>query len=202
MPDFSIEKKINGNVAGVDEAGRGSWAGPVVAAAVIFEKESNYQFIKRINDSKKLSAKTRNALYIDIVRFAFVGIGQATVKEIDSLNILKATHLAMRRAVEELSKIPNVALVDGNSSPCLDLPTKLIIKGDSISTSIAAASIVAKVSRDQEMVKQAKYFPAYGFDSHKGYGTKMHMHALEKFGPSQIHRKSFRPVKNYYANIC
>ena len=107
----------------------------------------------------------------------------------------------MRRAVEELSKIPNVALVDGNSSPCLDLPTKLI-KGDSISTSIAAASIVAKVSRDQEMVKQAKYFPAYGFDSHKGYGTKMHMHALEKFGPSQIHRKSFRPVKNYYANIC
>tara|TARA_B100000686_G_scaffold354767_1_gene467070 strand:+ start:1108 stop:1716 length:609 start_codon:yes stop_codon:yes gene_type:complete len=197
MPDFSLEDKTFGIVAGIDEAGRGSWAGPVYAAAVVLDRQYNYEFSHKINDSKKLSPRVRKILFHSIITFSSVGVGQASVKEIDSMNILQATHLAMRRALRSLPETPRIALVDGNSSPCFDIETTLVTKGDSISMSIAAASIVAKVSRDNEMVRWANQYPGYGFETHKGYGTKNHMLAIKKLGPSAIHRQSFKPIKKY-----
>lgn len=176
-------------VCGVDEAGRGPLAGPVFAAAVILPQGL---VIEGIDDSKKLSEKKREALYCEIKSLALAfNVAFATEKEIDEVNILNATFLAMKRAVDGLILQPNLVLIDGNRAPDIGLPTKTIIKGDSLSVSIAAASILAKVERDRLMKKLSEKYPSYGFEKHKGYGTKLHVEAIKKYGPAEIHRKSF-----------
>lgn len=176
-------------VCGVDEAGRGPLAGPVYAAAVILPPGL---VIEGVNDSKKLSEKKREALFPIICEQALAfGIGYATVEEIDTYNILQATYMAMRRAVEALPVPADYALIDGNCMPPLSIPGETIIKGDALSMSIAAASILAKVSRDRVMLEAAKEYPQYGFEKHKGYGTAAHMQALREWGPCPLHRKSF-----------
>lgn len=182
-------------VCGVDEAGRGPLAGPVCAAAVILPRDLE---IEGLNDSKKLSDKRRRALY-DIITEQAVAYGIAMVdeKKIDEINILQATFLAMRQAVEQLSVRPSLALVDGNREPDFDgIPVQTIIKGDSLSANIAAASILAKVTRDRFMEEQDANYPQYGFAIHKGYGTQAHYAALREFGPCPIHRLTF--LKKFY----
>jgi ribonuclease HII len=181
-----------GWLAGVDEAGRGPLAGPVVAAAVILLKPET---LAGINDSKKLSAKCREELYVRIARSAIVGIGSADEKQIDELNIYEATRLAMKKAVLNLSHTPASLLIDGPMRLDLELEQKGVIQGDGKSASIAAASIVAKVFRDHWMRKIHELYPAYGFHKHKGYGTAEHMQALKEKGPSPVHRNSFAPVR-------
>lgn len=183
-------------ICGIDEAGRGPLAGPVYAAAVIFSKDA---VIPEINDSKKLSEKKREALFDVIIDKAEAYcIATATVEEIEELNILNATMLAMKRACEGLSKKADFALIDGNKTPNLEIPTYALVKGDSLSQSIAAASILAKVSRDRMMVEADKKYPLYKFAKHKGYGTKLHMDLIREYGPCEIHRPSFlkKIVKN------
>lgn len=176
-------------VCGIDEAGRGPLAGPVYAAAVILKKG---QTIEGVNDSKKLSEKKREALYNKIIDECLAyAIGVADEKEIDEINILQATFLAMKRAVDGLSIKPDCALVDGNQIPPLDCSVTTVIKGDSKSESIAAASILAKVARDRYMLEMAQKYPQYCFEKHKGYGTKLHYEMIEKHGICDIHRKSF-----------
>lgn len=176
-------------ICGVDEAGRGPLAGPVYAAAVILEKG---QTIEGVNDSKKLSEKKRELLFDKIINECKdYSIGTASEKEIDELNILQATFLAMKRAVDGLSIKPDCALVDGNQIPNLDCDVTTVVKGDAKSESIAAASILAKVSRDRYMLEMAEKYPQYGFEKHKGYGTKLHYEMIEKYGICDIHRKSF-----------
>lgn len=176
-------------VCGVDEAGRGPLAGPVCAAAVILH---NNQIIEGVNDSKKLSEKKREELFDVIKEQALAySIAFATVEEIEEINILNATMLAMKRAVEGLKVKADYALIDGNRLPPINIPCEYVIKGDAKSMSIAAASILAKVSRDRLCYKYADKYPQYGFDKHKGYGTKLHKEALLKFGPCEIHRMSF-----------
>lgn len=176
-------------VCGIDEAGRGPLAGPVYAAAVILKKG---QTIEGVNDSKKLSEKKREALYNKIIDECLAyAIGVADEKEIDEINILQATFLAMKRAVDGLSVKPDCALVDGNQIPPLDCSVTTVIKGDSKSESIAAASILAKVERDRYMLEMAQKYPQYCFEKHKGYGTKLHYEMIEKHGICDIHRKSF-----------
>lgn len=185
-------KTENQWVAGIDEAGRGPLAGPVVAAAVILNPEIT---IKGLNDSKLLTEKQREALYKQIQENVIAwGIGRAEVTEIDQLNILQATFLAMQRAVAALKVAPYLALIDGNKSPKLPCETRAIIKGDQTEPAISAASILAKVTRDREMLLLDKQFPGYGFAQHKGYPTKDHFAALEKLGPCAIHRRSYAPV--------
>ena len=176
-------------VCGIDEAGRGPLAGPVYAAAVILPAGCD---IPGLNDSKKLTEAKREALF-DVIcdRAVAFGIGSADEKEIDAVNILQATYLAMRRAVEALPVPCDFAMVDGNRMPPLPVPGRTIVKGDAQSASIAAASILAKVSRDRLMLQYARQYPAYGFEKHKGYGTKDHYAALEAHGPCPIHRLSF-----------
>ncbi len=184
------------HVCGVDEAGRGPLAGPVCAAAVILPPNAE---IDGLNDSKKLTAKRREALY-DVILSQAVAYGIAMVDEktIDEINILQATFLAMRQAVEQLSVTPELALVDGNREPDFgSIPVKTIIKGDSLSANIAAASILAKVTRDRFMMEQDQIYPQYGFAVHKGYGTQAHYAALRTYGACPIHRKSF--LKKFYA---
>lgn len=184
------------HVCGVDEAGRGPLAGPVCAAAVILPPNAE---IDGLNDSKKLTAKRREALY-DVILSQAVAYGIAMVDEktIDEINILQATFLAMRQAVEQLSMTPELALVDGNREPDFgSIPVKTIIKGDSLSANIAAASILAKVTRDRFMMEQDQIYPQYGFAVHKGYGTQAHYAALRTYGACPIHRKSF--LKKFYA---
>lgn len=190
---LTYEKEANSEgydiVCGIDEAGRGPLAGPVFAAAVVLKKGA---LIDGVNDSKKLTAKKREVLFDVIVeQAADYCIASADEKEIDGVNILNATFLAMRRAVEGLKQRPARALVDGNRDPLLRIPTKTIIKGDSLSLSIAAASILAKVSRDRVMEEYAKIYPQYQFQKHKGYGTKLHIELLREYGPCPIHRLSF-----------
>lgn len=188
---YEREAQNNGYsvVCGVDEAGRGPLAGPVFAAAVILPQGLD---IEDIDDSKKLSEKKREALYDEIKSLAVAfNVAFATEKEIDEVNILNATFLAMKRAVDGLSLRPDLVLVDGNRVPALGLPTKTIIKGDSLSVSIAAASILAKVERDRLMKKLSEKYPDYGLERHKGYGTKMHVEAIKRYGPAEVHRKSF-----------
>lgn len=176
-------------ICGVDEAGRGPLAGPVYAAAVVLEKG---QTIEGVNDSKKLSEKKRELLFDKIINECKdYSIGTASEKEIDELNILQATFLAMKRAVDGLSIKPDCALVDGNQIPNLDCDVTTVVKGDAKSESIAAASILAKVSRDRYMLEMAEKYPQYGFEKHKGYGTKLHYEMIEKYGICDIHRKSF-----------
>lgn len=188
---YENEKYNNGYniICGVDEAGRGPLAGPVYAAAVVLKRG---QTIEGVNDSKKLSEKKRELLFDKIIaQCEDYSIGTASEKEIDEINILQATFLAMKRAVEGLSLIPDCALVDGNQVPPLNCDVETVIKGDSKSESIAAASILAKVSRDRYMLEMAEKYPQYGFEKHKGYGTKLHYEMIEKYGICEIHRKSF-----------
>jgi ribonuclease HII len=182
-----------GRVAGVDEAGRGPLAGPVVAAAVILHPGRP---IEGLQDSKKLSAARRDALYEQICERAMAwATGSASVAEIDSLNILQATMLAMQRAVAGLDPAAEHALIDGNRCPDLACPVRAIVRGDSRVAAISAASILAKVTRDREMLALDKDYPGYGFASHKGYPSKAHLDALERLGVLPVHRRSFAPVR-------
>jgi ribonuclease HII len=191
-PDFSLELSLSGIVAGVDEAGRGPWAGPVVAAAVILD----YKHVPAgINDSKKLSAAKRDKLYDLIMASYQTGVGLATVEEIDAINILEATKLAMRRAIEQLPKVPDIALVDGNRAPSLPCKVQTVIGGDAKSLSIAAASIIAKVTRDRIMQQLATDFPGYGWERNAGYGTSQHQKGLAELGVTPHHRRSFAPIR-------
>ena len=185
-------------IAGVDEVGRGPLAGAVVAAAVILDPQNP---IAGLTDSKKLSEKKRDALFDEIKEKALAwAIGRAEVEEIDAINILQASMLAMKRAVEQLSPAAEYALVDGNRVPELPCPCEPIIKGDLTEPAISAASILAKVTRDREMVLLDQQYPGYGLAKHKGYPTKDHMEALAALGPSEIHRRSFGPVKQHLAD--
>ena len=193
MPDFSIEKqKIDSGfkyVCGIDEAGRGPLCGPVVAAACILPVDVD---IPKLNDSKKLSPKVRMELFELIKEKAIAySIGYGDVEEIDRINILEATLLAMRRAVEGLEIKPDYLLVDGNIFRDFDVPGESVIKGDAVSSTIAAASILAKVTRDLLCDELDALYPEYGIKNHKGYGTKVHIEALKKYGPAPIHRKQF-----------
>lgn len=181
-------------IAGIDEAGRGPLAGPVCAAAVILPEGL---VIEGLNDSKKLSDKKRRALY-DIIINQVVAYGIALVDEktVDEINILQATFLAMRQAAEQLTVQPALALVDGNRAPGLRVPVQTVVKGDSLSANIAAASILAKVTRDRLMERLDAEYPQYGFAVHKGYGTKAHYAALREYGPCPIHRMTF--LKKFY----
>lgn len=191
--DYSYEKlaaaKGYKSICGIDEAGRGPLAGPVYAAAVILPLDLE---IDGLNDSKKLSEKKREALFDIICEKAIsYSIGIATEEEIDEINILNATFLAMRRAVDGLHIKPDYALIDGNQHPGLSIDDETVVKGDGKSMSIAAASILAKVSRDRFMLEIAQKYPEYCFEKHKGYGTKLHYEMIEKYGVSPVHRKSF-----------
>lgn len=193
IEDSHFEKGVK-LICGVDEAGRGPLAGPVCAAAVILPPHIE---IPGLNDSKKLTDKKRRELYPVIMEQAIAfGIGLASHEEIDQINILQATYLAMERAISQLSVKPELALIDGNRAKDFGLPVQTVIKGDSLSASIAAASILAKVTRDDLMLVAAGDYPQYSFDVHKGYGTKAHYEALTAFGPSPIHRMSF--LKKFY----
>ena len=195
MPDYTLEASLGGAVAGIDEAGRGPWAGPVVAAAVVLNRQSLPAELEvRLDDSKKLGKPVRERLFDLLAGHAATGVGQASVEEIDALNILEATMLAMRRAVADLPVRPDHAIVDGNRAPGLDIPSQCLVGGDGRALSIAAASIVAKVTRDRVMVALAADFPGYGWDSNAGYGTKRHAEGLQKHGVTPHHRKSFAPI--------
>ena len=193
MDLWEIEKEIIGSgiapLCGVDEAGRGPLAGPVCAAAVIFPTGLE---IEGLNDSKKLTEKKREALYDVITRSAVsYGIAFASVEEIEERNILGATFLAMNRTIAQLQPVPALALIDGNRNGGIELPSRCVIGGDAKCASIAAASILAKVTRDRLMLELDLRYPQYGFRQHKGYGTKQHYAALREYGPSEIHRPSF-----------
>ena len=176
-------------ICGVDEAGRGPLAGPVCAAAVILPRNIE---IAGLNDSKKLSEKKRESLFELIKEKALsYGIAFATVEEIEELNILNATYLAMNRAIEKLDRVPELTLIDGNRNTGINIESRCVVKGDARCADIAAASILAKVSRDRLMYEEAKKYPEYHFEKHKGYGTKLHYEAIREFGPCPIHRKSF-----------
>ncbi len=192
-PNYMLEQQFGGLVCGVDEVGRGPWAGPVFTAAVVLDPDN---IPDGLNDSKKLTRKKREALYPLIMATADVGFGEATVAEIDHHNILQATLLAMARAVINLKHKPDHALVDGTQLPELICPATCVKKGDSISLSIAAASIVAKVKRDFLMTELGEIYPEYGWDRNAGYGTSHHHQALRLVGPSRFHRKSFAPIRN------
>lgn len=185
-------------LAGVDEAGRGPLAGPVVAAAVIFRRPvpgTDVRSLEELNDSKRVSPKRRQMLFRQIAQFALIGIGTASEIEIDELNIFQATLLAMRKAVLSLTRTPSVILIDGKHMKLdLPIPQKSVIGGDCKSASIAAASIIAKVIRDAWMQRLDAQYPGYHFARHKGYGTRVHMESLERLGPSPVHRRSFAPV--------
>ena len=184
-------------VCGVDEAGRGPLAGPVCAAAVILPPHA---MIPGLNDSKKLSDKKRRELFPLIQQQAIAyGTAFASQEEIDEINILQATFLAMKRALEQLTVTPDLALIDGNRMTDFGLPARTVVKGDSLSANIAAASILAKVTRDDLMVRIGEEYPGYGFEIHKGYGTKAHYAALEKLGPCPVHRMTF--LKKLYEKV-
>jgi ribonuclease HII len=189
-PDLALQRKYGGLIAGVDEAGRGPWAGPVVAAAVIFHGKPP----AGINDSKKLAPAERENLFSKIFAAAHVGIGIAPVGLIDEINIYHATHRAMCDAIAALAFAPNAALIDGNRCPKLDIPSEALVSGDALSISIAAASIIAKVTRDRMMTELASTFPPYRWERNKGYGTADHASALGEHGVTLHHRRSFRPV--------
>jgi len=201
MPDLTHETQLqrdgHKHIAGIDEAGRGPLAGPVAAAAVILPP--NY-ICDGLNDSKKVSAKKRDQIYQQLTEDTNIiwSVATASCEEIDQINILNATHLAMRRAAESLSTKPNYCLIDGLPVKNFTLPYQAIVKGDSISLSISAASIIAKVTRDRMMKEIDAEFPQFGFAKHQGYGTKAHLEALRTHGPCRHHRRSFQPI----AQLC
>lgn len=193
MKEFDREYKIYGTVCGIDEAGRGPLCGPVVAAAVILPDEYNILYI---NDSKKLSETKREEVYKEIDKYAVAyGVGIVSPERIDEINILQATYEAMRTAIHKLSVTPDILLNDAVTIPMVDIKQVPIIKGDAKSQSIAAASIVAKVTRDHLMKEYDKLYPEYGFAKHKGYGTAAHIKAIKEYGPCPIHRRTF--IKNF-----
>ncbi|MBP3271235.1 MAG: ribonuclease HII [Ruminococcus sp.] len=196
LHDFDKEYyKDHPLLCGTDEAGRGPLAGDVFAAAVILAPDT---VIEGINDSKKLTAKKREKLFDEIKDKAlYWSIKTASVAEIEKYNILNCAMLAMKRAVESLGVVPDIVLADGNKTPDLACPVQYVVKGDALSQSIAAASILAKVARDRYMEEMAVKYPQYAFDKHKGYGTKLHYQMIDQYGPSEIHRMSF--LKKYYA---
>lgn len=192
MPHYKLEQSYRGLrfVCGVDEAGRGPWAGPVVAAAVMYR--SRRDIPRGVDDSKKLDRATRETLHHKIMQRGVVGVGIASVEEIDRLNIWHATSLAMRRALLAMAEWPELALIDGNLTPQhLLCEARPVVKGDAVSYSIASASIIAKVTRDRIMQKAAATYPHYGFDSHVGYGTPKHLNAIREHGPCALHRKNW-----------
>lgn len=193
-PSFKLEKSHPTPLAGVDEAGRGPLAGPVVAAAVILDRR---RVPRGIDDSKKLSAEARGALCGKIRAVAQVGVGIASVEEIDEINILWASMLAMERAVAALGVDPAMVLVDGNRCPRWNRPSTWVIGGDALCLSIAAASIIAKEERDRMMADYDRDHPGYGWAKNKGYGTPQHLDALARLGPSPLHRRSFAPIAQY-----
>ena len=191
--DLEIYHSQNYNIiAGVDEVGRGPWAGPVYSAAVILDQDN---IPDGINDSKKTSPRKRKEIFNKITSNHMFGVGVASVEEIDKINILEATFLAMTRAINNLEITPDLVLVDGNITPETVIKTKSVVKGDAKSLSIASASIVAKVLRDQYMEEIDLEFPSFNWKRNKGYGTKEHLYALEHHGPTKYHRKSFSPVR-------
>jgi ribonuclease HII len=196
MPNLDHEQNLirlyGGPVAGIDEAGRGPWAGPVVATAVILDAT---QMPEGLDDSKKLTERTREVLFPQIMEQAHVGVGIADVARIDRDNILRATMWAMSQACKALPQTPAAALVDGNRCPALDCPARTLVKGDSLSLSVAAASIIAKVTRDRMMAELAISHPGYAWERNKGYGTAAHSEGLKKLGVTPHHRRSFKPVQ-------
>lgn len=198
MPDFTFENRYRGSVAGIDEAGRGPLAGPVVASAVILPRKD---LPIPLDDSKALSPKARERMLNVLRSTAIIGVGIAEPEEIDRLNVLHASLTAMKRALSDLGVIPDAALIDGNKvPPDMPCPAEAIVKGDSKSFSIAAASIVAKVTRDRLMLRAHSVYPQYGFDHHMGYPTKAHKAALEEHGPCPLHRLSYRPCREVYVS--
>jgi len=201
MPDFKFEDEARARgyqiIAGIDEAGRGPWAGPVVAGAVILTHDDiSDELLNGLDDSKKLSHKKREVLYPLIMNKAQTGVGIATVDEIDELNILGGTLLAMQRAFNSLgSPVADYALIDGNRLPELPCKAMTVVKGDRLSLSIAAASIIAKVTRDRIMTELANDFPGYGWQNNAGYGTRQHIAALNSLGITEHHRKTFAPIR-------
>lgn len=197
MPDFSHERHWRAEgflwIAGIDEAGRGPLAGPVTAAAVVLPEEYEHPIL---NDSKQLGEKRREAIYGELTSDPRILWASAHVEagEIDRINILRATHLAMAMAFEKLNPRPDLALIDGRPVKAFPGEHRALVKGDSLSLSIAAASIIAKVERDRLMLECAALYPGYGFEQHKGYGTAAHLRALDRLGPCPIHRRSFAPV--------
>ena len=199
MDDIEIDLTPYRYIAGADEAGRGPLVGTVVAGAVILDKNNP---IEGLNDSKKLSAKKREQLSAEIKQKALAwSVVSVDADEIDRINILQASLLAMKRAIESLSTAPDIALIDGNKCPQLSCRVEAIVKGDSRVAAISAASILAKVERDRQMFELHEQYPQYEFDRHKGYPTKVHMELLKKHGPCPEHRKSFSPVKKLLENI-
>lgn len=201
MPSFDLEKLAwkggFSSVAGVDEVGRGPWAGPVLACALIFNNSDDQNLLlSELDDSKKLSKIKRERLAQQLPSFAKIGIGCASVEEIDAFNILRATLVAMGRAIDNLPERPDYILVDGNHLPKTNFEEQSVIRGDSRSYSIAAASIIAKVKRDKLMSELSLEFPGYGWETNAGYGTKMHQKALLRQGITKHHRKSFSPIRN------
>lgn len=206
MPDFELEDTYKGIVAGVDEAGRGPWVGPVVAGCAVFVcRDVNPYLLENLDDSKKLSRKKRERLFELINDEAqkgkmIIGIGQASAKEIDEINILNASFLAMKRALEAAKVQTDMVLVDGNREPKdFQCKVKAVIKGDAKSYSISAASILAKVYRDRLMQDMARKYPYYGFEKNAGYGTKAHIEGLRKYGITPEHRLSYAPIKKLLA---
>ena len=188
------------HIAGVDEAGRGPLAGPVVAAACILPDGVLFE---HLNDSKQLTAEKREALFAKITSTPnlIYGVGVININTIDNVNILQATFLAMQKAVASLSQKPDYILIDGNQLPHFDIPTESLVSGDSLSISIAAASIIAKCTRDLIMHELDTSYPQYGFKKHKGYATEEHIEAIKKYGPSPVHRKSFDPVRSMLGSV-
>ena len=197
MPDYEIESEYSGRVAGVDEVGRGPLAGPVVAAAVVFPNGLTAELAALLDDSKKLTAEQRGIAYAALLAsgLAEIGIGAASVAEICRINILRASLLAMRRAIHRLPVMPSMALVDGNQPPPLPCAVRCVVGGDAACLSIAAASIVAKVVRDRAMARLAARLPFYGWHSNVGYGTAEHRAAITQYGPSRHHRPTFGAVR-------
>ncbi|MBR2274403.1 MAG: ribonuclease HII [Alphaproteobacteria bacterium] len=204
MPDFELEDGFKGCVAGVDEAGRGPWVGPVVAGCAVFLTHNvDARLLANLDDSKKLSKKKREMLYDLLQQEAkcghmLLGIGIASAKEIDEINILNASFLAMKRAVEQSGAKPELVLIDGNRVPKnFGCKVQAVVKGDARSYSISAGSILAKVYRDRLMAQMALQYPGYGFEKNAGYGTKAHIEGLQKFGVTPQHRRSYMPVKAF-----
>ena len=194
-PDLSLERTASGLVAGIDEAGRGPWAGPVIAAAVILDTDRlSRELVMGLDDSKKLSPRRRTELFEMLPHYARIGVGSASAPLIDEFNILAATMTAMSRAVSALGVMPDFALVDGNRLPELPCPARAVVGGDGLSLSIAAASIVAKVIRDRIMGALSTRYPGFGWDTNSGYGTVQHRDALKVLGVTRHHRLSYAPV--------
>ena len=203
MPHWKLERSVEGIVIGVDEAGCAPLAGPVVAAAVVLDRKIPRRLARRIDDSKKLPAEEREEIFARLPDHAQIGVGHASVDEIEQINILRAAQLAMRRAVDSLGVTPALIIVDGNRLPGFSFPTRCVVGGDGISLSIAAASIVAKVTRDREMKSLAESFPGYGWEHNVGYPTPEHRAAIQRLGLTPHHRRTFRAVYEVIAtNYC